>query len=385
MSFTSKVAFLAEKVSDKIQSDALENPDKVYFPNFGSDDNILKSGFSINRVFANIGGFEIYWYGVIITFGLLLALIYGFKKSKQVGCDPDRVTDAVVLGIIGAVIGLRAYYVIFSWDNYVDETGRVMWAEIFNIRDGGLAFYGGLIGAILVGGIVAKLRKLRLTALLDVVGPCFLIGSCIGRWGNFANQEAFGSNTNMPWGMFSYSTYKYLSNHSSQLLEKGVEVEPFAPVHPCFLYESLWCLVGFILLHLYFKHRKFDGEVFLMYIGWYGLGRAIIEGFRTDSLYIMNIRVSQLVAGSLFVISVVLIIVFRSIVKRNDQYQFFYQTDISKAQLEQSNKYDEFMKEKKELKKKISQAKQNGESFAEFKQELDTKYSSKALKEYLGK
>lgn len=385
MSFTSEAALLAEKISEKIQSDALENPDKVYFPNFGSNDNILKSGFSINRVFANIGGFEIYWYGVIITFGLLLALIYGFKKCKQVGCDPDRVTDAVVAGIIGAVIGLRTYYVIFSWDNYVDETGKIMWAEIFNIRDGGLAFYGGLIGAVLVGGIVAKLRKLRLTALLDVVGPCFLIGSCIGRWGNFANQEAFGSNTDMPWGMFSYSTYKYLTNHSAQLLEKGIEVEPFAPVHPCFLYESLWCLVGFILLHLYFKHRKFDGEVFLMYIGWYGLGRAIIEGFRTDSLYIMNIRVSQLVAGSLFVIAVVLIFVFRSAVKRNDEYQFFYQTDISKAQLEQNNKYDEFMKKRKELKKKISEAKQKGESFAEYKEELDTKYSSKALKEYMGK
>ena len=259
--------------NDAVRQKLIENKDKVYFPNFGSGDNILKEGISINRVMFTIPGtdIQIYWYGFLIAIGILLAMIYGFRKMKSVGIDPDRATDAVIGGIIGAIIGARTYYIVFN-------TEGMKFSQFFDIRDGGLAIYGGIIGAILVGGIIAKLRKLKLSALLDVVAPCFLIGQCIGRWGNFFNQEAFGTNTDLPWGMMSYTTANFIANHDL------VNLDQLKPVHPCFLYESIWCLIGFVLLNFYFKHRKFDGEVFLMYAGWYGLGRFFLAGLRTDSL-----------------------------------------------------------------------------------------------------
>ncbi|MBO5448082.1 MAG: prolipoprotein diacylglyceryl transferase [Ruminococcus sp.] len=345
------------------------NPDKVYFPNFGSGDNILKEGISIDRVMFTIPGtdIDIYWYGFLIALGILLAMIYGFRKMKSAGIDPDRATDAVIGGIIGAIVGARLYYIVFN-------TEGMKLSEFFNIRDGGLAIYGGIIGAILVGGIIAKLRKLKLIALLDVVAPCFLIGQCIGRWGNFFNQEAFGTNTDAPWGMMSWTTANFIANHDL------IDMDQFSPIHPCFLYESLWCLLGFVLLHFYFNHRKFDGEIFLMYIGWYGLGRFFIEGLRTDSLYLGQIRVSQLVAGTCVIASIVLIIVFRSMVSRSGSYKFFYETELSKAQLAEYNSYADEQKEKKELKKKISEAKSKGESFAELEKEYEEKFGKNAVK-----
>lgn len=367
--------FADSTANDVIREKLLTNPDKVYFPNFGSGDNILKEGISIDRVLFTIPGtdFKIYWYGFLITIGILLAMIYGFRRMKSVGIDPDRATDAVIGGLIGAIFGARLYYIVFN-------TEGMKVSEFFNIRDGGLAIYGGLIGAILVGGIIAKIRKLKLTALLDVVAPCFLIGQCIGRWGNFFNQEAFGANTKLPWGMMSNTTMTFISNHYDDL---GGQVSALEPIHPCFLYESIWCLIGFIILHLYLKHRKFDGEVFLMYTGWYGLGRFFFEGLRTDSLYLGNIRVSQLVAGTCVLASVVLIIVFRGIIKRNGDYKLYVDTELSKAQLEQYNSYNEVQKEKKELKHKIKEAKDKGESFIELQKEYDEKLGKKAQNEKL--
>lgn len=345
------------------------NPDKVYFPNFGGGSNILKEGIAIDRVAFTIPGtnISIYWYGLLIALGILLAMIYGFRKMKPVGIDPDRATDAVIGGIIGAIVGARLYYIVFN-------TEGMKLTDFFKIRDGGLAIYGGIIGAILVGGIIAKLRKLKLIALLDIVAPCFLIGQCIGRWGNFFNQEAFGTNTDAPWGMMSWTTANFIANHDL------IDMDQFSAVHPCFLYESIWCLIGFIGLHLYFNHRKFDGEIFLLYIGWYGLGRFFIEGLRTDSLYIGQIRVSQLVAGTCVVAAVILIIVFRNIVSRNGSYKFFYETELSKAQLAEYNSYADEQKEKKELKKKIDEAKSKGESFIEFQKEYDEKFGKEAVK-----
>lgn len=345
------------------------NPDKVYFPNFGSGDNILKEGITIDRVAFTVPGtsISIYWYGLLIALGILLAMIYGFKKMKSVGIDPDRATDAVIGGIIGAIVGARLYYIIFN-------TEGMKITDFFKIRDGGLAIYGGIIGAILVGGLIAKLRKLKLIALLDIVAPCFLIGQCIGRWGNFFNQEAFGTNTDAPWGMMSWTTASFIANHDL------IDLDQFSPVHPCFLYESIWCLIGFIGLHLYFKRRKFDGEIFLIYIGWYGLGRFFIEGLRTDSLYIGQIRVSQLVAGTCVIASIILIIVFRNIVSRSGSYKFFYETELSKAQLAEYSSYADEQKEKKELKKKISEAKSKGESFIELQKEYDEKFGKEAVK-----
>lgn len=365
--------YLATKVSEEMQQNINDNPDKVYFPNFGDSDNIFKRGITIDRVMFKIPGtdFEIYWYGFLIALGILIAMIYGFRKMKPMGIDPDRATDAVIAGFIGAILGARAYYIAFN--------DTITFKEFFSYRDGGLAIYGGIIGAVLVGGIVAKLRKLKLSALLDVAAPCFLIGQAIGRWGNFVNQEAFGANTDLPWGMISSKTHAYLADYATQIeLEgSGVTVNSYAPVHPCFLYESLWCILCFVILHLYMKRRKFDGEVFLMYIGLYGLGRFFIESTRTDSLYIANIKVSQLVAGTCVFTALVLIIIFRSMASRGN-YKLFYQTELSKQQLAALEGYEEHEKAKKELKKKISEAKRNGESFAELEKEYDEKFGKTA-------
>ncbi|WP_295152235.1 prolipoprotein diacylglyceryl transferase [uncultured Ruminococcus sp.] len=348
-----------------------ENPDKVYFPNFGNSDNIFREGISIDRAAFTIPGlnFTVYWYGMLIGLGMLLAIIYGYKKMRPCGIDPDRATDSVISGIIGAILGARLYYIVFN-------TEGMKLTDFFKIRDGGLAIYGGLIGAILVGGIVTKLRGLRLSAMLDVAAPCFLIGQCIGRWGNFFNQEAFGMNTDKPWGMLSWKTAVFITDHYDTL----TDVDAYSPIHPCFLYESLWCLIGFLILHFYFKHRKFDGEIFIMYAGWYGLGRFFIEGLRTDSLYLGHIRVSQLVAGTCVVASLILWIFFRSSTKRSGNYKFFYETEVSKAQLAEYAGYEDMQKEKKELKKKIAEAKHSGESFAELEKEYEEKFGKEAMK-----
>lgn len=346
-----------------------DNPDKVYFPNFGDGDNVLKSGIDIDRVMFTIPGtnFKIYWYGFLIALGIILAMIYGFKKMKKAGVDPDRATDAVIGGFFGAIIGARLYYIAFS--------SNLSIKDFFDFRDGGLAIYGGIIGAILVGGIITRLKKIRLTAMLDIVAPCFFIGQCIGRWGNFFNQEAFGTNTDKPWGMMSLTTANYVSNH----ITDG-SVDPTLPIHPCFLYESLWCLLGFILLHFYFKHRKFDGEVILGYAALYGLGRFFIEGLRTDSLYIGNVRVSQLLAGLCFVASVIAIIVVRIIIAKNKDYVFFKDTELSREQILQYENAKRFEKERKEFKAKIASAKANGEDAAELEKEYEEQFGEIAKK-----
>ena len=351
----------------------------VSFPNLGSSDNIFKTGFDIDNVLFKIPGldFNIYWYGFLIALGILIAMIYGLRKSPKFGLNPDRVTDAVIGGLIGAVIGARAYYVAFSFSNYVVD-GKISWIDIISVRDGGLAIYGGIIGAIIVGGIVAKIRKLKIPALLDVTAPCFLIGQCIGRWGNFFNQEAFGDNTSLPRGMFSNQTYSYIAEHYTD-----GSVDPSLPVHPCFLYESLWCLIGFIILAVLAKRRKFDGELFLMYIGWYGLGRFFIEGLRTDSLYLFNIRVSQLVAGTCVLVSIVLIIIFRSLAKRNETV-LYVNTSESVRMLAGYTAKVKAKAEKKELSKKLKAAKETGEGITDLTKEYEEKFGdSKKFNAYI--
>ena len=345
-----QLAHLMSEEYDTVLEKLNDHPNRVYFPNFGDGDNVLKSGIDVDRVMFTVPGtnFKIYWYGFLIALGIVLAMIYGFKKMKSAGIDPDRATDAVIGGFFGAIIGARLYYVIFS-----DSTPIT---KFFNFRDGGLAIYGGIIGAILVGGYITKLKKLRLMTMLDVVAPCFLIGQAIGRWGNFFNQEAFGTNTDKPWGMMSLTTANYISNNVTD-----GSVDPLKPIHPCFLYESLWCIAGFILLHLFFKHRKFDGEVFLCYTGWYGLGRFFIEGLRTDSLYIGSVRVSQLLAGLCFLASVAIIIAMRVRINKYKDYVFFKDTELSREQILQYDNYKRFEKERRELKKKIAEAKAKGE------------------------
>lgn len=259
-----------------------------------------------------IGSFKVTYYGIVIAIGLILAMLYSFSKFKRVGVDSDRAIDCIIGGFFGGVIGARLYYVIFSWDTFKDN----IW-DIFNLRTGGLAIYGGIIGGILVGVIIAKIRKVKIKPLLDVVGIAFLIGQGIGRWGNFFNVEAFGGNTTMPWGMTGPKVVSYLSNKMEYFNSIGVTVDPNMPVHPCFFYEFVWCGIGVLLLNMYLKHRKFDGEVFLMYLGYYGLGRFFIEGLRTDSLMIGNLRVSQILSFAIFVACVLFIVIVRMKIKSN--------------------------------------------------------------------
>lgn len=247
--------------------------------------------FDVSENFFEWGDITIKWYGVIIAFGFTLAVLFGGRMAYKYKINLNKMVDVLIYGTLGGIVGARLYYVIFEWDYYKDHLG-----EIIQIWNGGLAIYGGIIGGLIMAYIVCKKRDLSFPKLLDLVGMSLLIGQGIGRWGNFTNQEAFGTNTTAPWGMLSDKTTAYITEHYSEITSKGISINADLPVHPTFLYESLWCLIGFLLLYLMCrKFYKFDGQLFLGYAIWYGLGRAIIEGFRTDSLYIAatGIRVSQ--------------------------------------------------------------------------------------------
>ena len=250
--------------------------------------------FNINPVAFSIGSFHVYWYGIIIAAGFLLALIYASFSCKKMNIDINRLFDVVIVGLIAGVIFARLFYVVFyPGDKYWKNP-----LEIFQIHDGGLAIYGGIIGAVVFGSLMAKLRKLKVTAVLDIAALGFLIGQCVGRWGNFINQEAFGSATELPWGMHSENTAAVVDGN----------------VHPCFLYESLLCLLGFVLLHFFTRRfRRYDGQTFLLYIVWYGACRFFIEGLRTDSLIIpgTGLRVSQVIAAACVVAGIILLVLFR--------------------------------------------------------------------------
>ena len=310
---------------------------EIAFPNLGIQLEIDPTAFTLF-------GVDIKWYGLLITFGMLLALVYGFRNMVRVGIDPDRAIDAVIGGIIGGIVGARLYYVIFNFHEFEGDL-----LSIFNTRTGGLAIYGGVIGALLVGGIVAKCRKVRIFPMLDVVGVGFLIGQGIGRWGNFVNQEAFGSNTNNLLCMTGGTIQGYM--------EKP-DFNPAYPVHPCFLYESVWCLLGFLLLAVISrKWRKFDGQIFLLYIGWYGLGRFFIEGLRTDSLMIGTLRVSQVLAALCVVFSVIMLLVCGSKVKRMGRdYVLYCNSKESKELLAQAEERAEQAYQKKMAKKAETEA-----------------------------
>ncbi len=278
--------------------------DEIIFPRLGIDLTVSPTAFTVF-------GFEIQWYGIIIVIGLLLALVVAFRNMRRVGLDIDRAIDAIIAGIIGAIVGARAYYVILNWDYYSAHP-----ASILNTREGGLAVFGGLIGAVLVGGIMCKIRKVKFLPMMDLCGVGFLIGQGIGRWGNFFNQEAFGRNTDSLFGMTGGRVRAWIvSNQTTATVRETLD--PSIPVHPCFLYESVWCLLGAVLLLIALhKWRRFDGQIILMYMIWYGLGRFFIEGLRTDSLTIGTLRVSQAVAAVMVVVGTILLIVNLSRVKR---------------------------------------------------------------------
>ena len=223
-----------------------------------------------------IGSFNIYFYGMIIALGMVLAVFYASRCSKEFGIKEDDLLDAVLWVTPFAIICARAYYCAFSWESYAANP-----LSVFNIREGGLAIYGGVLGAAVGVAVFCKIRKIRLTALLDLAALGFLIGQSMGRWGNFFNREAFGAETT------SFLRMGLMNRYTGQVTY----------YHPTFFYESVWNALGFLLLHQFSKKRQYDGQVALGYAAWYGLGRAIIEGLRTDSLYLGPFRVSQLLAA----------------------------------------------------------------------------------------
>jgi len=253
----------------------------------------------ISRVAVSIGSLEIYWYGVIIAVGFGLGLWVYLSHNRSCGIHPDEGLDIILWSMLGAIVGARAYYVAFQWDHYKDNL-----KEIFNLRGGGLAIYGGIIGALIVAFIVCRSKKLPILPVADAAFPGVMLGQAIGRWGNFFNMEAFGTNTTLPWGMTSDTISNYLSRHQAALLAQGVVVDPAMPVHPTFLYESLWNLIGVAVLLLWlFPRRSYDGQITLGYTVWYGLGRFFVEGLRTDSLMWGSVRVSQALGGVLFIVA----------------------------------------------------------------------------------
>ena len=264
--------------------------DLISFPVLGFE-------VEVNRVAFSLGSIEIYWYAVIIATGFMLAMLFAFKNAKRFGIDSDRIVDVIVFAMILGIVGARAYYVAFQWDMYKDNL-----IEIFNIRGGGLGFYGGIIGGMLGLAVGCKLRDQKILPFLDLAGGAVLIGQGIGRWGNFVNSEAFGCNTNLPWGMTSPKIAAYIARHSEETM--GAVMDPNLPVHPTFLYESLWCALGLLVFCYVMKKRKFDGEMFLFYLGWNGFGRMLIEGLRTDSLMIGPFRISQLLGALMFIFAV---------------------------------------------------------------------------------
>ncbi len=229
--------------------------------------------------------FSIKWYGVLIAIGFLLAVMYGMKRAKEFDVDPDRMIDVALVATLMGFVGARLYYVFFNADTAAYLANPI---TILYIWQGGIGIYGGIIFAFLFGILMCRWRKVNVLGMCDLASLGFLIGQAFGRWGNFFNQEAFGGNTTLPWGM------------TGDVIAAGINgtgYDTALPVHPTFLYESLWCILGFVLLHILSKKAyQFKGQLFCGYLIWYGVGRFFIESLRTDSLMLGTIRLSQLVA-----------------------------------------------------------------------------------------
>ena len=302
---------------------------EIVFPHLGIDVTVNPTAFTIF-------GLDIQWYGILIVVGLVLAMAFAFRNMRRVGIDSDRAVDVVIGGIIGALVGARAYYVIFNWDQYRGDIKAIL-----NTREGGLAVFGGLIGAVLVGGIICKIRKVKLFPMLDLCGVGFLIGQGIGRWGNFVNQEAFGVNTDSLFCMSGGRVQQWITMNYTALggTQGGVSMDPAYAVHPCFLYESVWCLLGAVLLGItLYKWRKFDGQIILMYMIWYGAARFFIEGLRTDSLTVGSLRVSQAVSAVICIGAAIALVILLSKVKRmGSDYKLYVNTEESRALLAEAD------------------------------------------------
>ncbi len=264
----------------------------IAFPGLGIEP------FTVNPVAFTIplfGGLEVRWYGLIITTGIILAFLYCAFRAKQEGIVFDDVLDIALFTVIFAIIGARAYYVLTSLEKYDS------FYEMIAIWEGGIAIYGAVIAGAITIWAVCRYKKLSALKMLDATAPAVMIGQILGRWGNFFNGEAHGPVVTE--GSLFYSLRMGLYPHDIE------GVRGMAYVHPTFLYESVWNLVGFVLIHFLYQKKKFDGQVVLMYITWYGFGRMLIEGLRTDSLYVGVFRISQVVGFLCFAIGAILLTV----------------------------------------------------------------------------
>ena len=306
---------------------------EVEFPNlFGGTAITYRRGF-------NVFGITIYWYGVIIAIGVVLAFIYAMRRAtKDYGLVKDRVFDVAFVCVIGGFLCARIYYCVFT---ELKNPGTYTFVTVFTkIRDGGIAMYGGIIGAALIGILMCKWRKVNFFAMVDLVAPGFLIGQTLGRWGNLINQEAYGAVCDDKW----------LFAMSGNMIRLDPDIPAGSFVHPCFLYESVWCLLGFIFLHFYSKKlRTFDGEIALLYLAWYGYGRANIEQLRTDSLYAGPLKVSQWV-GIVSCVAAIGIFVIVKLRTRKSGKPLYVNSDASKALIESDMLKEEERKAKKEKK-----------------------------------
>ena len=307
----------------------------------------INRGFSVPSILADFSIFgidvQIRFYGAIIAFGFLLAVLFGGRMAYKWKMSLDKMVDVLIYGTLAAIVGARLYYVFSKWDYYGNHL-----SDIPKIWNGGLAIYGGLIAGIIAAYFVCKARKMNFWNLLDIATMSFLIGQGIGRWGNFTNQEAFGVNTDLPWGMWSEKVADYIAANQQFFAANGFEVDPSKPVHPTFLYESIWCLLGFFVLYIICrKARLFSGQIALCYGVWYGVERMVVEGLRTDSLYIAGttIRISQALSAALAlvcaVLLVALIIKYKKHPKPIDGIDYFTELELKKRDedIEQAQKW----------------------------------------------
>ena len=286
------------------------NAPDIVFPNLGITIKHLISGITLPIG----GGFEIKFYGIIIAMGIICGYLLATYCGKKDGILPDTIMDFLLYGVIFAIIGARTYYVIFSWDDYKDNL-----LQVFNLRAGGLAIYGGVIGAVITLIIYTKIKKLSFLCFADCCVPGLALGQAIGRWGNFFNCEAFGDYTNGPFAMRIKESLVYDGYLTDKIRENLVSADgvSYIQVHPTFLYESLWN-VGVVLILLFaHKHKKIDGQIFFLYLICYGLGRIWIEGLRTDQLLVpgIGLPVSQLLSGILIIIALLAQIILKSVKK----------------------------------------------------------------------
>lgn len=282
------------------------NTSIISFPGLGIDP------FTVNRVAFEIGPLKVYWYGVIICLGIILGFTLAYLRMKKIGVTGDDVADLALISVPCAIVGARLYYVLATLENVHS------FYDVIAVWEGGLAIYGGVIGGVIGFTLVCKYKKKPILKMYDCAAPGLILGQILGRWGNFFNAEAFGDAVQYEFLGRFFDISSFSETNPLRMTIDGIIR------HPTFLYESLWNLVGFALMNIFFSKKAFDGEVLLWYLSWYGLGRSLIEGFRTDSLYIGTLRVSQILAFICFVVGVIAIISIRikKHIERKNEYGY---------------------------------------------------------------